>query len=53
MYDVTHMMNTGEWIAYARQAKMNQISKTGKNLYGSDTPSYDADKNSCLFYKFS
>ena len=44
MYDVTHMMNTGEWIAYARQAKMNQISKTGKNLYGSDSPSYDADK---------
>jgi len=32
MYDVTHMMNTGEWIAYARQAKMNQISKTGKNF---------------------
>src|SRR5574344_2036140 len=43
LYDVTHMMNSGEWIAYARQAKMNQISKTGKNLYGSDSPSYDAD----------
>jgi len=37
MYDVTEMMDAGEWLDYARLAKYNMGS------YASATPSYEAD----------
>ncbi len=39
MYDVTDYFNAGEWIDYARIAKMN----ANNNSYGSSTINYDSD----------